>query len=437
MASLPESRTNPPSSAPSRTDHWSVKPVWPVAGSGSGLMAQGGKLASRMAQTKSENDLVEVKEHRSTAPNAHVRSADSSEPQQSPPKKKFQRLSEAVAAQPDAPAFALLDGRPSEGFVALDALRRLLQIRVVIILLILVPWGAALPSFLPALVSDGAVLRQEETVDQDAIGPSIIRSPVDTLSWSSPTPIRSSASSTTHASAGNLTLEAAAAASDAKTARLDRLSSTLPSPAVVPLRNLIDASDQEVGTNTPSPEATAASTPEPERRTQDTAPLPASTPRVAAAASGGTDPYVAAHRLLRNGDLPGAEEALRRALHSRSPRASDYYDLGRVLQRQGKYDEAAKSYQAAIRLAPARAYVHYNLGVSLSRLDRLDEAALSFERAATLDSNNPYVFYDWGWTLERLGRLAEAREKYALTINKDGASNAATNARERLKILNQ
>lgn len=429
MASLPESRTDPPSSAPSRTDHWSVKPVWPAAGSGTGLMARGGKLASRPAQTKRENDLGEV--HRSTAPNAPVRSADSSEPQQSPAEKKFQRLSEAVAAQPDAPAFALLDGRPSEGSVTLDALRGLLQTRVVIILLILV--GAALPSFLPALVPDGAVFRQEESVDQDAIGPSIIRSPVNTLLWSSPTPIRSSASSTTHSSAGNLTLEAAALASDAKTARLDRLSSTLPSPAVVPLRNLIE----EVGTNTPSPEATAASTPEPERRTQDTAPLPASTPPFAAAASGGTDPYVAAHRLLRNGDLPGAEEALRRALHSRSPRASDYYDLGRVLQRQGKYDEAAKSYQAAIRLAPARAYVHYNLGVSLSRLDRLDEAALSFERAATLDSNNPYVFYDWGWTLERLGRLADAREKYALTINKDGASNAATNARERLKILNQ
>jgi tetratricopeptide (TPR) repeat protein len=131
--------------------------------------------------------------------------------------------------------------------------------------------------------------------------------------------------------------------------------------------------------------------------------------------------FEAGLRLLKAGELAGAEECGRQALtldagHADSlhlmgllcstakryelaiewfarairqnPDVAGYFSsLGTALQQQGRYDEAVKCFDRALVLKPDRSEGWYQLGELLRLQKRHDEAILSFNQALKLDPN--------------------------------------------------
>lgn len=129
----------------------------------------------------------------------------------------------------------------------------------------------------------------------------------------------------------------------------------------------------------------------------------------------------------RRGELPAAEDALRRALRLDPQRASGWDALGSVLQRQGKPKLALPAWQRALRLAPGLTATRTRAAACWMQLDGLAEPiALLKEGVALGDPLRAHAptllqpmlhLADW-WRLDELRAAASARIDEALAVGR-------------------
>lgn len=88
---------------------------------------------------------------------------------------------------------------------------------------------------------------------------------------------------------------------------------------------------------------------------------------------------------LQNGDLPGAESLLRRAVTRDPTSAEAQFYLGVALSQQERPAEAAEAYTAALRQRPDMAPARWNLALAYVALERYPEAVAEFEAYIALN----------------------------------------------------
>lgn len=104
-----------------------------------------------------------------------------------------------------------------------------------------------------------------------------------------------------------------------------------------------------------------------------------------------------------HGDLPAAEQAMRRALADGPARADIANDLGAVLFQQSQIREAEAQFREAVRLAPASADYRFNLAYVLLTQRRTEEAEEELQAAAL--RTGPSGGADIHWYLAELALL--------------------------------
>jgi len=87
----------------------------------------------------------------------------------------------------------------------------------------------------------------------------------------------------------------------------------------------------------------------------------------------------------KEGNLPAAEEQLRRAAEVAPEEPRVRLELGKVLARGGKTAEAIASYRRAAELEPGNATTFHVLGILYKRMGEPGEARRAFEQALALD----------------------------------------------------
>lgn len=110
------------------------------------------------------------------------------------------------------------------------------------------------------------------------------------------------------------------------------------------------------------------------------------------------------------GNLPGAEDAARKAvdLDPRNPRSA--LALGSALQAQNRYDDAEKQYRGVLSSDPKNAEALNDLGYMLAeRGQKLDEAVDLLSRALLIDPDNPSFLDSLGWAYFKQSKLDRAQ----------------------------
>jgi Flp pilus assembly protein TadD len=115
-------------------------------------------------------------------------------------------------------------------------------------------------------------------------------------------------------------------------------------------------------------------------------------------------------RRLQQGDLPGAEAALRAALRLSPTLAEAHANLGLVLEAQHAWVEAADSYRLSIAHNPGLVDTYVNLAGVLILLRQLDEAEAACAVALRLRQDDPHVWCNLGVVYARMGLEVEAEE---------------------------
>ncbi|MEJ7801758.1 MAG: tetratricopeptide repeat protein [Candidatus Limnocylindria bacterium] len=118
-----------------------------------------------------------------------------------------------------------------------------------------------------------------------------------------------------------------------------------------------------------------------------------------------------------HGDLPGAIDAMERALSAGGPNAENTefarVQLGNLHFANGDLDEAERMYQRSLVQLPDYVYALAGLGRVRAAQDRFDEA-IDLYRQATARLPFPELVIGLAETLEAAGRQAEADDEYAL-----------------------
>ncbi len=123
--------------------------------------------------------------------------------------------------------------------------------------------------------------------------------------------------------------------------------------------------------------------------------------------------------LEERGDLPGADEAYRRA-EALDPRWPDPpYNRGGVLRRLGRAGEAVEEYQRALNLDPSRPRAAVNLGVALNQAGRYREAAEVYRTLIRSDPRPPEAWNNLGVNLMALEDYASAAGAYREALSRD------------------
>lgn len=115
---------------------------------------------------------------------------------------------------------------------------------------------------------------------------------------------------------------------------------------------------------------------------------------------------------LQAGDLPGAEQAYRRAVAVDAANSRAWYLLGVAAQLQGKRAEAIASYRRALELESGLAEAHNNLGLALHDQGETAEAEACYHRALEQKPDYADAHNNLGNALQAQGRLAEAVASY-------------------------
>jgi len=115
-----------------------------------------------------------------------------------------------------------------------------------------------------------------------------------------------------------------------------------------------------------------------------------------------------AHSAARNGDLPGAAEALRRYLEATPGDAPAHFQLAHLMLELEDAAAAVQSFERASELAPDNAVVHNDLGTALEVVGREPEAAQAYGRAARTSPPYPPAQYNLALILCRQGQWHEA-----------------------------
>ena len=131
--------------------------------------------------------------------------------------------------------------------------------------------------------------------------------------------------------------------------------------------------------------------------------------------------------LRRQGDIAGAEAALRNALERDPTRLDAHLELGRLLQQDGRWDEALPLFSRALMLidprlrAAARALDRLT-GDAASRADRArddrdwPEAARNYRLALDKDPENAGLWVQYGHSVKEQGNYIEAEVAYRRAI---------------------
>jgi tetratricopeptide (TPR) repeat protein len=110
------------------------------------------------------------------------------------------------------------------------------------------------------------------------------------------------------------------------------------------------------------------------------------------------------------GDLPRAEDALRKALALSPQSAESLGNLGIVLSEQGKTEEAWKAFSESLRLNPKDPDAHLNMATSLLQQGRIEEALTQYRAVLALKPRHAVAHLRLGVQLVNLGQLTEAVE---------------------------
>lgn len=131
---------------------------------------------------------------------------------------------------------------------------------------------------------------------------------------------------------------------------------------------------------------------------------------------GGTDAvskFRLAEELARRGDVQGAIETYRAAIHLKADWPDPYRGLGQVLLDHHDYSEAVQALQTGIRLGRDDHQAFYWLGRAFMGKGDLPASAIALERAAELKPDDADTFADLG--LVRMAQGDVAGTEQALT----------------------
>lgn len=124
---------------------------------------------------------------------------------------------------------------------------------------------------------------------------------------------------------------------------------------------------------------------------------------------------------LENGDLDGAEDFLREALHLDPDYAEALSNLGLALEQRGNLGDAETCLGRARDLAPAWLQAHLNLGLFLFRRRRLAEAEDVLQEAVRIAPHLPASWSNLGVVLVSRQRHREAEQCYRTAMGLDPA----------------
>ncbi len=143
-------------------------------------------------------------------------------------------------------------------------------------------------------------------------------------------------------------------------------------------------------------------------------------------------------RLVKEGDLGAAEEALKAALEADVLCGPAHNNLGLVHYRRGRLYLAAREFQYAARLMPHSAEPKNNLGLVLEAVGRLGEAEEAYDEALALEPDNPELSANLARVLVERGRKDErTREALEAVVLKDTRPDWVAWAREKLVMLGE
>ena len=133
------------------------------------------------------------------------------------------------------------------------------------------------------------------------------------------------------------------------------------------------------------------------------------------------DAFEAGVRAQKDGDMPRAEEAYKRALRQDPRNAKVNANMGVLYERQGRFEAAERHLRQAAAVEPNNASVHNNLGVVLYRMGNFDGALIEFNRTLSLDPERLDAYTNKGLIFTRWGRYEDAERAFmqVLALNPD------------------
>jgi cytochrome c-type biogenesis protein CcmH/NrfG len=123
-----------------------------------------------------------------------------------------------------------------------------------------------------------------------------------------------------------------------------------------------------------------------------------------------------AKELARRGDVQGAVESYRAAIHLRADRADPYRGLGQVLLDHHDYAEAVEALQSSIRLGRDDHQAFYWLGRAYMGKGEMAAAAVALERSIQLKEDDAEAFADLGLVMMAKGDVAGAEAALSQSI---------------------
>ncbi len=126
-----------------------------------------------------------------------------------------------------------------------------------------------------------------------------------------------------------------------------------------------------------------------------------------------------ARRMINEGDLEGAEEALKKALELDPRNAVAYHDLGIVYYNQGDLERAVPLIEEAARLSPTSHIPRQHLGGIYLEMERYQDALTVLETAAVLSPDNVDVLMGYGTALQKTNDVKRALQQYQKVIELD------------------
>jgi cytochrome c-type biogenesis protein CcmH/NrfG len=120
--------------------------------------------------------------------------------------------------------------------------------------------------------------------------------------------------------------------------------------------------------------------------------------------------------LARRGDVQGAVESYRAAIHLKADWADPYRGLGQVLLDHHDYAEAVEALQSSIRLGRDDHQAFYWLGRAYMGKGELAAAAVALERSTQLKDDDAEAFADLGLVRMAKGDIAGAEAALSQSV---------------------
>jgi len=115
--------------------------------------------------------------------------------------------------------------------------------------------------------------------------------------------------------------------------------------------------------------------------------------------------------------LPEIADLFRKAIKANPNHLEGYYNLGVILGKQGLFDEANAAYRDLLKRHPDCVEAFYNLGVNYSKQDLLPKAEECFVKVVSLKPDYAEAHYNLGLTLKQQGLLDRAKKSLQNAID--------------------